>query len=98
MVLQQRVKLFLGIIMVHSIKKRKPIRMCVSCRQKSLKRTLARVQQLKSEIVVYQGSGRSFYICDECINSEKKIKGLAKRFKQDVERFTKFLKELIKNG
>ncbi len=81
-----------------SIKKRKPIRMCLSCRQRAVKKTLVRLQQNENEIVSYQGIGRSFYICHECINNEKKIKGLTKRFKQDKERFIKFLKELVKNG
>ncbi len=98
MVLQQRVKLFLGIISMNSIKKRKPTRMCLSCRQRAIKKTLVRLQQSENEILSYQGVGRSFYICHECINNEKKIKGLTKRFKQDKERFIKFLKELVKNG
>jgi len=97
-VLQQRVNLFLGIISMHSIKQRKPTRMCLSCRQRAEKKSLIRLQQKENMIVTYQGIGRSFYICHECINNEKKIKGLTKRFKQDKERFIKFLKELVKNG
>jgi len=58
---------------------------------------MVRLQQVESEIVAYQGSGRSFYVCNECINNNK-IKGLTKRFRQDRERFVKFLKELVKNG
>jgi len=98
MVLQQRVKLFLGIISMSSIKKRKPIRMCLACRERSSRDILIRLEQDSSEIVSYRGTGRSFYICYNCINNEKKVKGLAKRFGQDRERFVKFLKELVKNG
>jgi len=46
-----------------------------------------------NKVMVYNNCGRSFYICDECVKDKKKIKGLTKRFKQDEERFLKFLKE-----
>ena len=59
---------------------------------------MVRLEQEGQEIIAYRGQGRSFYICHDCINNEKKIKGLTKRFKQDRERFVKFLKELVKNG
>jgi|GEM_PF-155961 predicted RNA-binding protein YlxR (DUF448 family) len=98
MELQQRVKLFLGIITMNSMKKQKPTRMCISCRTKTVRLTMLRLQQRESNIIAYQGAGRSFYLCNECINNEKKIKGLSKRFKQDYKQFVKFLKELEKNG
>ena len=98
MELQQRVKLFLGIITMNSTKKQKPTRMCISCRKKFVRLTMIRLQHRDSKILAYQGVGRSFYLCHECINNEKKIKGLAKRFKQDYRQFVKFLKELVKNG
>jgi predicted RNA-binding protein YlxR (DUF448 family) len=50
------------------------------------------------DIIAYDGSGRSFYLCDVCSKNQKKIKGLVKRFRQDEERFLKLLEELIKNG
>ena len=50
------------------------------------------------EVVLFNGSGRSFYLCDDCVRNEKKVKGLVKRFKQEKERFTKLLKELMNNG
>lgn len=59
---------------------------------------MLRLQDSEDGIIAYSGEGRSFYICNECIYNEKKTKGLAKRFKQQEERFVKFLKELIKNG
>jgi len=59
---------------------------------------MVRLQHDANQIIAYQGQGRSFYLCHDCINTKKKTKGLAKRFKQDEERFTKFLKELIKYG
>jgi predicted RNA-binding protein YlxR (DUF448 family) len=59
---------------------------------------MVRLQQNANQIIAYRGEGRSFYLCHKCINTQKKTKGLAKRFKQNEERFTKFLKELIKHG
>ncbi len=76
----------------------KQIRMCLSCRQRNRQNEMVRLQQVDSKIIVYRGFGRSFYICNECIDNNKKIKGLTKRFKQDEEQFVKFLKELVKYG
>ena len=80
------------------MKMSEPIRMCISCRQRMPQKTMIRLQQDTNQIISYRGYGRSIYLCSECINNEKKVKGLTKRFKQDEERFVKFLKELIKNG
>jgi predicted RNA-binding protein YlxR (DUF448 family) len=80
------------------LKKNVPIRMCIACRQRYTQNTILRLQQNDHNIIAYQGHGRSFYLCDGCINDTKKIKGLAKRFRQDAEQFDKFLKELIKYG
>ncbi len=76
------------------MKKSQPTRMCIACRSKLPQNTLIRLKQEGSEVVGFDGKGRSFYLCDICINNEKKIKGLVKRFKQDAERFTKLLKQL----
>ncbi len=59
---------------------------------------MVRLQLKTNQVIQYEGEGRSFYLCHDCINNTKKIKGLTKRFKQDEERFVKLLKELIKNG
>ncbi len=80
------------------MKKSQPIRMCIACRSRHPQDTLIRLKLSGKEVVAFDGLGRSFYLCDECIKNEKKVKGLVKRFKQDAEYFTKLLKELIKNG
>ncbi len=59
---------------------------------------MIRLRQDSNQIIEYKGQGRSFYLCHDCINNTKKTKSLTKRFKQDEERFVKFLKELVKNG
>ena len=80
------------------MKKSQPIRMCIACRNRHPQNTLIRLKLEGKDIVAFDGKGRSFYLCDICSQNEKKIKGLVKRFKQDEERFTKLLKELMKNG
>ena len=59
---------------------------------------MVRLQQEGNQIIKYRGYGRSFYLCHDCIGNEKKMKGMAKRYKQDENLFAMFLKELIKNG
>jgi len=80
------------------MKKSQPIRMCIACRSRHPQNTLIRLRQDDKEIVAFDGQGRSFYLCNECVKNEKKVKGLVKRFKQDKEHFTKLLKELMNNG
>jgi len=80
------------------MKKSQPIRMCISCRDRHPQKSLIRLKLEGKDVVVFDGKGRSFYLCSVCVKNEKKIKGLTKRFKQDEERFVKLLKELVKNG
>lgn len=71
--------------------------MCIACRNRHPQNSLIRLRQVENDVVISDGKGRSFYLCDSCSTNEKKIKGLVKRFKQDKERFTKLLKELVNN-
>ena len=80
------------------MKKSQPVRMCIACRGRHPQNTLIRLKLVGKDVVVFDGRGRSFYLCDVCSTNEKKIKGLTKRFKQDEECFVKLLKELMKNG
>ena len=73
------------------MKKSQPIRMCIACRSRHPQNTLIRLKQSGKEVVAFDGSGRSFYLCDSCVKNEKKVKGLVKRFKQDSEQFIKLL-------
>jgi predicted RNA-binding protein YlxR (DUF448 family) len=73
------------------MKKSQPIRMCIACRSRHPQNTLIRLKLSGKEVVAFDGFGRSFYLCDECVKNEKKVKGLVKRFKQDLEQFIKLL-------
>lgn len=80
------------------MKKSHPVRMCIACRSRYPQNTLIRLRQEANSVLAYDGKGRSFYLCSDCVKNEKKVKGLVKRFKQDAEHFTKLLKELMNNG
>ncbi len=73
------------------MKKSQPIRMCIACRSRHPQNTLIRLKLSGKEVATFDGFGRSFYLCDECVKNEKKVKGLVKRFKQDSEQFIKLL-------
>ena len=68
--------------------------MCIACRDRHPQNTLIRLRQDGKEVIVFDGKGRSFYLCVCCVKNQKKVKGLAKRFKQELERFIKLLTEL----
>jgi len=55
------------------MKKSQPIRMCIMCRKREYQSSLFRLQLIDGLIVPYSGSGRSFYLCSECISNPKKI-------------------------
>jgi predicted RNA-binding protein YlxR (DUF448 family) len=76
------------------MKKSQPIRMCITCRSRYPQNSLIRLKLSGNSVSAFNGIGRSFYVCRTCVKSEKKVKGLAKRFKQEFETFTKLLTEL----
>jgi len=80
------------------MKKSQPIRMCIACRSRYSQNTLIRLKLEAKNVVIFNGMGRSFYLCADCVKNQKKVKGLVKRFKQNEEHFTKLLKELMNNG
>lgn len=60
------------------------VRMCVCCRGRYLQTELLRLKVEGATIKLFNGNGRSFYLCDVCINSNKiigffgRIKGIPK--------------------
>lgn len=74
-----------------------PTRMCVSCRQRDSQNQLLRLQCIEGSLVAFNGNGRSFYLCEDCLSNEKKIlKSLMRLCKSgDKEKLTNKLKEII---
>ena len=46
-------------------------RMCVVCRDRLAQDEMLRLQCQNQSVIVFNGSGRSFYICKNCINNKK---------------------------
>jgi len=77
-----------------------PIRMCVSCRKKDVQSSLNRFQCIDGDIVAFSKSGRSFYLCNDCLNNEKQVvKSLMRQCKSGArDKFMNQLKEIIADG
>ena len=75
----------------------KPVRMCISCRQRDIQYELFRLQCIDGSLVKYSGVGRSFYICKNCLIQEKKVlKAIMRQCKSgEKDKFTSRLKEII---
>ena len=75
----------------------KPIRMCVSCRKRESQDSLVRLRCNEGSLEVYNMSGRSFYLCKDCINEEKKVlKSLMRQCRSgDKDKIMNKLKEII---
>ena len=65
--------------------KLKPIRMCVSCRKRFFQDELNRLQCIDKKIVKWEGVGRSFYVCKDCINNKRLVKYISKLCKISKE-------------
>ncbi|MGC9351441.1 MAG: DUF448 domain-containing protein [Sulfurovum sp.] len=52
--------------------------MCISCRDRKPQNSLLRLKMADKDIIAYDGSGRSFYLCDVCSKNQKKINFLIK--------------------
>ncbi len=50
-----------------------PTRMCVSCRGRYPQNELLRLQCENGELSSFKQVGRSFYLCQSCLNEEKKL-------------------------
>ncbi len=50
-----------------------PTRMCLSCRERNEQQNLLRLQCKDGEISSFNGVGRSFYLCQDCLKEDKKI-------------------------
>lgn len=58
-----------------------PIRMCIACRARLKQGELFRLRKVgKEEVVKFNGFGRSFYICRDCVKNDKTKNHLRKIF------------------
>jgi len=52
-------------------KKHKPIRMCINCRVRLEQEKLLRLQCQNQKITTFLNKGRSFYLCQKCLEIKK---------------------------
>jgi predicted RNA-binding protein YlxR (DUF448 family) len=74
-----------------------PLRMCISCRLRDAQNNLIRLQCVDSQLSLFRGVGRSFYICKICLKDDKKsLKAIMRQCKSgDRDKFLNRLKEII---
>ena len=80
------------------MKKHLPIRMCVSCRKRAYQKELIRLQKNGDKATKFIGSGRSFYICLDCLENDKHILNkISGRLKINITSLEEVIKELRSN-
>lgn len=84
------------------MKKAKPIRMCIICKSRKNQSELKRFQVNINEVLFSFNSGRSMYLCNECLckNENDFIKALQKIIKINIDKkeLASKLKERFLNG
>jgi predicted RNA-binding protein YlxR (DUF448 family) len=80
-----------------------PVRMCVICKGRLSQKTLCRFQIIDGVLKPFCNSGRSFYICKECLdgNQQKLVRILNNKYNLNlpyVSTYGEFLKETLLNG
>ncbi len=73
------------------------IRMCVSCRDRNLQKDMQRLQCVDGILKVFDGYGKTFYLCDNCLDNDKKLlKALMRQCRSsNKEELMNKLKEII---
>jgi len=74
-----------------------PMRMCVSCRTRVSQSHLLRLRCSEGELTSFNGVGRSFYLCHNCLKEDKKIiRALMRQCRGgDKDKYMNTLKEII---
>jgi len=77
----------------------KAVRMCIGCRDRYLQSTLTRFQIQNFKVIEFSKIGRSLYICDNCLKTQKTkiLKMIQNRYKIDFKDLIDF-KERMANG
>ena len=75
--------------------KKKPIRTCIVCRNKFNQNDLLRLQCKDKILTSFNGVGRSFYLCDKCCNSTKRVLNSIYRQCKNKADYENNLKEMV---
>lgn len=69
--------------------------MCVCCRNRLSQQNLLRLQVQDNEIYEWRQSGRSFYLCKNCIGNDKFINKICKSLRLKNDNISNHLKEIV---
>lgn len=75
--------------------------MCIHCRGRFYQSDLLRLQCIQHTITTYTGTGRSFYLCGQCIDDKKVLRSVSrvcKISKEHQEALVTVLKEIAENA
>ena len=75
---------------------KKPLRMCIVCRGRFEKENLLQLQCKDKKLVSFTGNGRSFYLCEACLdeNSESGRKKLEKSLFKECKNKDEYIVQL----
>jgi len=74
------------------------MRTCVVCRIKLTQKLLNRLQCKDQKLTAFTGIGRSFYICDSCLDNESKLEKALYRHCKNKDEYIVQLREILANG
>jgi len=74
------------------------IRSCVVCRKKLAQKLLNRLQCKDKKLIAFSGIGRSFYICNNCLENESKLEKALYRNCKNKDEYIVQLREILANG
>lgn len=77
---------------------KRPIRTCIACRLKYEQNILHRLQCIDKKISKFTGLGRSFYLCNKCIDDTMRLEKALYRQCKNKDKYMVQLKEIIANG
>lgn len=74
------------------------IRTCVVCRIKMAQKLLNRLQCKEKKLTAFSGNGRSFYVCNSCLENESKLEKALYRHCKNKDEYIVQLREILANG
>ena len=74
------------------------LRTCIACRSKFSQKLLNRLQCKQKKLVKFTNFGRSFYLCNSCLEDNSKIEKALYRHCKNKDKYIVQLKEIFANG
>jgi predicted RNA-binding protein YlxR (DUF448 family) len=74
------------------------IRTCVVCKKKYPQKLLNRLQCKEKKLIPFSKVGRSFYLCNGCLEDENKLEKALYRSCKNKDKYIVQLREILANG